>query len=203
MKTLFSNAAQWLPTVANLAVLGGLILVIYQLQQNAELARISQIQARNEMESELWYELMDAETTRVIARSELCPEQLVLAEYIILDSYLYAATSNLFNNYEMAKEGLFAEDDWKREVDNYAYWYLGGTFGKTYWDNIGRKYFSSEFTDYVDKQIARGGMDASDAWEVIRSKLSPTGSIDEWSAAGCRGTDETKEASLPPAAAGS
>jgi hypothetical protein len=186
MKTILSGAARWLPTIANLAVLGGVLLVAFQLQQSADLARVALINERTATETALWIELMNTDVSEVIAKSEVCPEQLTPADYVILDSYLYTAVNNLFNNYEIAREGLFTQSDWKSEVDNYAYWYLGGTFGRTYWDNVGKHFFPAEFTDYVDLQIAKGGSDVSDAWQTITSKLSPGSSPRQPTSAGCR-----------------
>jgi hypothetical protein len=161
----------WLALGTNVAVFLGLLLVVLELNQNSELARVELINEGNAIENELWQSLMDQVPKDAIAKSIECPKKLDLSDYVVLDSYLYTAMNLVYRNYELSKEGLFSQDDWRSEVDNYAHWYLSGEFGRAYWDNAGRDYFDSEFSEYVDSVLEKDGIDIGEAWTKIASAL--------------------------------
>jgi hypothetical protein len=167
----FSAAVNWLSIGTNVAVIIGLVLVVLELNQNAELARIGLINDGNATENQLFEALMDDVPRNIIAKSLECPEKLDLPDYVVLDSYLYTGMNLVYRNYELAKEGFFEESDWKSEVDNYAQWYLSSEFGKAYWENIGRNYFDEEFSAYVDSVIAQPGVDMKAAWTKVAAGL--------------------------------
>ena len=166
-----SNVSKWLSFATNLAVLGGLILVAYELNQNSDLARVALINDGNVAENELWQALMDDAPNGVIAKSVECPERLTYADYVVMDSYLFTALNIIYRNYEISKECLFTQSDWKSEVEDYANWYLGDKFSRTYWDKVGKFYFDPEFSDYIDEQLAKKGIDMHRAWQLIRSNM--------------------------------
>jgi len=155
----------------NVAVIVGLFLVVMELNQNTELARIAMVNDGSLTENEVWIALMEQEPKDAIAKSFECPEKLVLADYVVLDSYLYAGMNLVYRNYELAREGFYSDEDWKSEVDNYAHWYLSGEFGKAYWDEVGRLYFDAEFTQYVDSVLASPGENFDSVWKKIVSAL--------------------------------
>ena len=72
--------------------------------------------------------------TELIAKSVECPEKLTYADFIALDAYLFTSMNIVYRNYELAKEGLFTQSDWKSEADDYVHWYLGDTFSRTWWN---------------------------------------------------------------------
>ena len=123
-------------------------------------------------ENDVWLALMNDAPNDIIAKSVECPEKLTYADYIVLDSYLFTALNNVYRSYEVAKEGLFTQSDWKSEVEGYAHWYLGDEFSRTYWDKVGKAYFDPEFSDYVDEQLSKEGIDMYGAWKIIRSSMN-------------------------------
>jgi hypothetical protein len=166
-----SRTSGWLPIATNLAVLFGLLLVVYELNQNSTLARVALKNEGTVTENQVWQALMNDAPNDVIAKSVECPERLTYSDYIVLDSYLFTALNNVYRNYEVAKEGLFTQSDWKSEVEGYAHWYLGDEFARTYWDKVGKAYFDPEFADYVDEYLAKEGIGMYGAWKIVRSNM--------------------------------
>lgn len=166
-----SATSNWLAVATNAAVFVGLVLVVLELNQNSELARVELINDGNAMENDLFLTLMESVPKDTIAKSIECPERLDLSDYIVLDSYLYTGMNLVYRNYEIAKEGFFTENDWKFEVDNYAHWYLSNEFGSAYWKNVGRNYFDEEFSGYVDAFLARPGVDLEGAWRNLAANI--------------------------------
>ena len=155
----------------NVAVIIGLVLVVMELNQNAELTRIDMINEANATENSLFQTLMEEVPKDAIAKTVECPERLDLSDYVVLDAYLFTGMNLVYRNYELAKEDFFTEQDWKTEVDTYAHWYLSGEFGSAYWENVGRNYFANEFAEYVDAVLATEGDDVGSAWEKVASEL--------------------------------
>lgn len=165
------NVSNWLAIGTNLAVIVGLILVVLELNQNSELARIALVNDGNASENELWQALMEDIPKDVIAKAAECPGKLDLSDYVVLDSYIYTGMNLVYRNFELHKEGFFTDKDWKSEVDNYAHWYLSGEFGKAYWNGAGRNYFDRDFVAYVDEVLTRPGVDLAQAWRNIAKNI--------------------------------
>lgn len=87
----------------NVAVIIGLVLVILELNQNAELTRIEMINEANATENSLFQTLMDEVPKDAIAKAVECPEKLELSEYVVLDAYPFTGMNLVYSNYELAK----------------------------------------------------------------------------------------------------
>ena len=168
---LFSSASEWLGVSTNVAVIIGLALVVLELNQNSDLARIQLVNEGNSAENELFMALMESVPKESVTKSLECPEKLDLSDYVVLDSYIYTGMNLVYRNFELAKESFFSEKDWKSEVDIYAHWYLSGEFGRTYWKTVGRNYFDSEFSAYVDTVLTKPGIDMEGAWRAVASAM--------------------------------
>jgi hypothetical protein len=164
------NVSKWFSFATNLAVLGGLMLVAYELNQNSELARTALINDGSGFENELWLGLFGNAPSDVIAKSVECPERMTYADFMVMDAYLFTGINIVYRNYEIAKEGLFSQSDWKSEVDDYVHWYLANPFGRIWWDGS-KIYFDTRFSDYVDNQLEKEGIDSFGAWQRLRAKL--------------------------------
>jgi hypothetical protein len=108
--------SKWLTALTNIAVLAGLVLVAYELNQNSDLARTSLVNQGNAIENDLGLGLMGGRTAEVIALSIECPEKMNYADFVVIDAYLFTAMNGVYRNYEIAKWGLFNQSDWKFEA---------------------------------------------------------------------------------------
>ena len=78
------NASKWLSLVANIAILMGLGLVAYELNQNSQLARTSLIHEGNALENQVWSNLLGEAPVDVIAKAVECPETMTYADFMAM-----------------------------------------------------------------------------------------------------------------------
>ena len=161
---------RWLSTIANVALLAGLLLVAYELNQTRSLARMELVNAGNVAENEIWANLMGEAPVDVIARSIECPDTMTYADFMAMDAFLYTSMNTLFRNYQLAEEGIFTDEEWRDSVETYGSWYLGNPFGRAWWFEEAREFFPGEFAAYVDDQIASGD-DSYAYWRKVRARL--------------------------------
>jgi hypothetical protein len=177
----------WLTPLANVALLAGLVLVAYELNQNRSLARLDLVNEGNVVQNQIWANLMGDLPGEVIARAIECPEEMTYADFMAMDAYLYTTMNTLYRNYELAQEGIFTAEEWREPVKTYASWFLGNPFGRAWWTEEARSYFPSEFASHVDEQVSSAeGRDSYDYWLKVRSRLlGPEDSVTGPS--GCKG----------------
>jgi len=157
--------------LTNIALLTGLVLVGYELNQNRALARMSLISEGNVVQNEIWANLMGEFPGEVIARSFECPERMTYADFMAMDAFLFTSMNTLYRNYELAQEGIFTDEYWQQSVDNLASWFLGNPFGHAWWDEEARNFFPHEFVAYVDGRLAAPGRDSHAYWLSVRSRI--------------------------------
>ncbi len=170
---LSENASRWLSLAANLAILAGLVLVAVELNQNSQLTRTALIAEGSALENQIWTPLAGELPGEIIAKAVECPQQLTYADFIALDGFLYTSFNDVYREYELNKEGLFTEEEWKAEVDLYAHWFLGNDFGRVWWEEVGKPFFDTDFTAHVDEQLAKDGGDSYAYWLIVRERLVP------------------------------
>ena len=168
---LVEGMSKWFTLGANVALLIGLGLVAYELNQNTQLARTTLIHEGNALENQIWANLMGEVPGDVIAKSVECPELMTYADFVAMDAFLFTSMNMIYREYELAKEGLFTSDEWKREVRDLSHWYLGNDFGRIWWKQEASNFFDSEFSKYVDVQLELTGSDSYEYWRSIRDQL--------------------------------
>ena len=158
--------------MANFGLLVGLILVAVQINQNSELARMQMINEGNVATNQIWAITMGENPTESIAWSFENPEEMSFVDFIVVDTWLYTTMNLFYRNYELAREGIFEDQDWQKAIDVNATWWLGSRFGRTWWKEEARFFFAPEFSAYVDQHLekpSRGGAEAY--WLKIKSRL--------------------------------
>ena len=164
---------RWLTPIANVALLAGLVLVAYELNQNRSLARMGLVNEGNVVQNQIWANLMGEFPGEVIARAIECPEEMTYADFMAMDAFLFISMNTLYRNYELAEEGIFTTEEWRQAVETYASWFLGNPFGRAWWTEEARDFFPSEFASHVDDQIPKG-RDSYTYWLKVRSRLLGT-----------------------------
>ena len=167
------SASRWLTLVANLAILAGLVLVAVELNQNSQLARTALIAEGSALENQIWTPLIGELPGEIIAKAVECPQRLTYADFMALDGFLYTSFNDVYREYELHKEGLFTEEEWKAEVEAYAHWFLGNDFGRVWWEEVGKSFFDTTFSTHVDEQLAKDGGDSYAYWLIVRARLVP------------------------------
>ena len=162
----------WLTPLANIALLIGLVLVVYELNQNRSLARMDLVNEGNVVQNSIWANLMGDVPGEVIGKALECPEEMTYADFMAMDAFLFTSMNALYRNYELAQEGIFTAEEWRESVDTYSSWFLGNPFGRAWWTEEARNFFPSEFASHVDEQVASlEGRDSYAYWLKVRSRL--------------------------------
>jgi hypothetical protein len=163
--------SRWLTIVANIGILAGLALVAYELNQNARLARADLINDGNNIANQIYSSALGENPLEAVTRAYECPEKMNFTDFVVVDIYLFTAMNNFYRNYQLSKEGLFSDTDWKSNVDAYSLWFLKKGFSRVWWEEEGKTFFDPEFSDYVDTQLAKEGLDMHEYWRKIQDKL--------------------------------
>lgn len=190
--------ASWLSIAANVGLLVGMGLVVYEINQNSKLARMALVNEGNVASNQFWANLMGERPTDVITMAVECPEMMSYSDFMAMDAYLGTGMSLLHRNYELAQEGIFTDKDWQESVEGYAAWYLGNPFGRTWWAEEGRYFFSQTFVNHVDLQLEGTARDSYAYWRHLRMRLLGPGNEDFVGESPCplqrRPSDTTDEA---------
>ena len=126
--------SRWLTVGANLGVLAGIILILFELNQNADLMRAQMIQARVEqisakydgmMHSEYWPEIWAKERSANSGREWIA--SLTPHEYERVKYYYFREYEDLRSQYYQYLDGFVSEQYWQaaiRRVYQTLYWPL-------------------------------------------------------------------------------
>jgi hypothetical protein len=126
---------RWLQIASNIGILGGLILVGFQLHQNSEILKTQVMTDESRRSVEAEWLLVGEEGARVWAKSIERPNDLNLQEHRIMDSILWTGLENFRHAHRLAAQGL-VDIDWKSRVSNETAFYFGNPYGRGWWNNI-------------------------------------------------------------------
>ena len=152
----------WLQLSANLAILAGLVLVIFQLRQNADLLELQIL--KQDTDSYIAGDLMMIGENYAVTWQKMIeePENLSLAEFRAIESHLWAHDIVRWRNlYDLHSSGLLDEFAWKRMVREDLEFELAHPYGRAWWkdlkdssDLIG---LPQELVEFVDEGLAKAG----------------------------------------------
>jgi hypothetical protein len=161
----------WVTLLANVGLLAGMLLVAYEINQNSQLARIALVNEGNVASNQFWANVMGENPAQVIGMAHECPEAMSYSDFFAMDAFLYTGMNFLYRNYELAKEGIFTEEDWQKQVEVYTNWYIGNQFGRAWWHEEGRYFFEEDFVNHVDKQLEGTVKDSYDYYVAVISRV--------------------------------
>ena len=147
----------WLQLSANVAILTGVVLVIFQLQQNADLLELQIL--KQEADSYIAGDLMMigenyADTWQKMIEE---PENLNLAELRAIESHLWAHDIVRWRNmYDLYSKGLLDEGAWKRVVREDLEFELAYPYGRAWWEEVRDiPDLPRELVEFVDDGLAK------------------------------------------------
>ena len=165
--------SRWLSLAANLGLLGGLMLVAVQINQSSDLARAQLINDGNIAFNQIWSTVLGENPSVAVAKAIEHPEELTYADFVVVDAYFFTSLNLFYRNYELAREGLFEESDWKEALDTNATWWFGSEFARIWWEEEARHFFAAEFVEYVDQLIENVPESGTvDYWLRVKSRLA-------------------------------
>ncbi len=126
----------WLQIAANIGIVGGLVLVGVQLNQNSELLRTQILYEESARSIDLESRVIGEEGARVWAKAMTEPTELSLEEKRIMEALLWSYTEQLRGMLLLAELGLMEESDWKTRIETDAGFYFGSRYGLAWWENF-------------------------------------------------------------------
>ena len=128
-----NRAAHWLALAANAGVVLGLILVIVEVRQNAELTRTQMEQRKNDFLAEIEFSLSNRESAEVWVKAIRTPGSLTDAEMKMVESRLVSLMLQWDHLFQMERSGLVTRAHVRQHIANSAPYYFGSHFGKHWW----------------------------------------------------------------------
>lgn len=137
----------WFGVVANLGVVGGLVLVALQIRQNT---RITRAQVANDWflaDMQLELAMMGESPAGTWIRAVFSPDDLGEHDAAILDRYFNFGLVQIQRLQKMHELGV-ADAEWMERA-GYLSWHLGNEVGRRWWAHF-RGGFPDEFARMVD-----------------------------------------------------
>jgi len=167
-----NNWDGWPQILSTLAVLFGIALVVFELQQNSDLIELQIVKDDVDKMDDRILGVLPQNLYEIRQKSIDDPSNLTHLEFRALDAFLWSITINRWRSlYELAERGLLEEEVWQRAVleDGPV---LAYPFGRAYWANVRDSdavLLPPDFEAAVDAMLA----DAPDNFssEVYRSTL--------------------------------
>jgi hypothetical protein len=156
-----ATAGQWVTAATNIAVLVGVLLVAYELRQNAELARLEMTQARISANQAAETAFFDPRVSEVWVKSFTEPETMTLAEIRAMDAFLAIHLNQMMRVYELERAGLVENGETLRWMQGDFPFLFGSRFAKAWWEEFGRNW-PSDFVELADPVVERAKDDELD-----------------------------------------
>ena len=150
-----------LQIVSALAVLVGVVLVIVQLRQNADLLELQILKQDAESNTAATVEMLPDNIYDISLKSITDPRSLTQLDYMKLDAFLWSFTIGRWRGtYDLSENGLLEPMSWQRQVRDEARIALANPFGRAWWERMKNviEDLPEELVEFVDGVLA----DASD-----------------------------------------
>jgi hypothetical protein len=125
----------WLAVVANLGVVGGLVLLAVELRHNTQVVRAQGVGDLVTGQTSAEAAFMGDDTAAAMADAFVSPETLTDEEILQIWAYLNTAMMAVEQTYSMYSLGLATEDDLKVAASRAADW-LSFPFGAVWWKEM-------------------------------------------------------------------
>ncbi|QKK03045.1 MAG: nuclear transport factor 2 family protein [Pseudomonadota bacterium] len=124
---------RWLTLGANVGVIVGLLILIVEVRQNADLTRAQMESGRNDLLAQIELSLATPDIGAAWVKSIRAPESLTDVEVRTVESHLVAVMLQLDHMFNMEKIGLVSREEARRHVQNVVPYYFGSRHGKNWW----------------------------------------------------------------------
>lgn len=145
----------WLQIAANVGILGGLVLVGFQLQQNSEIlqAQMMSAESRSVIDQEMQVIGEQGAAAWVSAMSD--PKNVSAEHHRIMEAIFWSAVESWRHIEELSNLGL-ADVDPRTRVTQEAPWYFGNSYGRAWWiTRRAESALSDELKVVVDEAVKK------------------------------------------------
>ena len=124
--------SSWLQIIANIGILGGLILVGFQLRQNSEIlqAQMMSAESRSVINQEL--QIIGEKGADAWVSAMLDPRNVSQEHPRIMEAIYWSTVESWRHTEELGNLGLVDVDPHAR-VSDQAAWYFGNTYARAWW----------------------------------------------------------------------
>ena len=142
----------WIALVANVGVVGGLVLLAVEVRHNSQVGRAQAV--TNLLSSQIAGEtaFMGEDAAAAIALAMSSPGDLTDEQILTIWAYLNVNMLGVQQTYTMHELGLASEEDKALAATAAADW-LGFPFGRVWWNALKRN-FPSELAADIDARLA-------------------------------------------------
>jgi hypothetical protein len=142
-----ADLSQWVTAATNIAVLFGVLLLVFELRQNAELARIEMIQGRINTNQQLESEFFEPHVTRIWVKSFMDPASMTLEEIRTMDAYMVVFMNQVMREYALEQAGLLDRGATARLMEENFWFLFGSPYAKVWWEQLGQSGLSPEIIE--------------------------------------------------------
>ena len=128
-----SRVVKWITIATNLAVLAGLILLVMEISQNNNLAKLQALQERRNSAQQSEMQFYDPEISRIWVKSIMEPENMTLPEIRAMDAYLVVQLFQAGHVWSLEQAGLMSEDEAREWMLDDVDFYFSNTYAQTWW----------------------------------------------------------------------
>jgi len=157
------TAQSWVTMLTNVGVLAGLLLLVMELNQNAQQLELQLQFSANQKYFESNRDMMDPQTALVFAKAITAPKELSFAEGLIASSWVLNSLNAGEDKYWIYRAGLVTEQEWKEELRANLPWVLGSPFAKLTWETTKSEY-EKEYADFIDSELQHIPDDVTWRW---------------------------------------
>jgi hypothetical protein len=165
---------KWLTLGANVGILIGLALVVFEIRQNADLLRLQFINDDLLISAQTESPMLGEDPTKAMMKAMYTPEDLTYAEFRTVDAYLVSKMDLLTRRYILGQEGILEQSAWESNLGFTFEWLFGNKFSRLWWQHEGRRAYGDfpEIVEYIDEAIIGLSDDTTiRGWEEIQSEL--------------------------------
>jgi len=166
------KAKDLLEVLGALAVVGGLLLVAYQINQNTVLTRAQLNSDAAGRFQDMYASLQSENFALVWAKSLKEPTQLSLAEMKELDGHYQRLVDQLLMDRFFFELGIFKVEP-REFIADWVPAYFSSRFAKSWWKVNRELYDDSEFVEMMDQEIAKVNTSGDlQYYEALQRELS-------------------------------
>lgn len=137
----------WLTLAANIGVVVGLILVAYQINQEAQLTKVQLFSDATTSMNAFNQSLMGDNPSAIVAKSIEDPHGLTMAEMQVMDAYLISAMNEIRRLELLRQSGLDVEGS----MDGIHSYYFGNEYAQAWFQEYGGESFLSGVNAEISK----------------------------------------------------
>ena len=151
------DLGQMLTLLANFGVIVGLLLLVYELNQARDFAKIEFVNSNRLAFQEVEMNMIDPDIAAVWVKGAVDPDSMSKSEIRVMDAFLI----NLYNHWQqqwfLEQEGFLKSGASEAALMTDVPFYFGSTFAQVWWEDLKTAHDQPgalEFDALIDKALA-------------------------------------------------